>query len=495
MDLIGIDGCRGGWVAARSQVNFGDLRFEVIETLGEVFDQARRGEACVAIDVPIGLNDGQPRVCDIEARKLLSRRHKSSIFPAPARCCLRASQPEDYLLACRLSRAAGGKSLSRQAHSILPKIDEVDQLIDADLQRRSVRETHPEVAFAALAGRGLRHSKKERDGEVERLELLERCGVVLDIDKIRVQLGRGNVTRDDIIDASVCLVTAQASQRGDLVVLPASPPQDARGLRMEIVMPPSVWRSRSSVPRINYDEIAHLYDEPARDHQIDERLLAFIKERPLEHARVLDIGCGTGKQLTANYHHLRNLTLIGLDRSVGMLLVAQRHCRAVNWLQADGCALPLRSGCIDYVCSQFAHAHIADKRELLREVHRVLAARGRFVLMNIDPWAMPDWILYRYFPEAQARDQADFVPHGTLLELLREAGFYRVEALRDHREEQVSVREFFAFASARWRASQFTAIPDAAYQSGLERLSKRVQQPDAETERSSFCLMTYIADK
>lgn len=32
--------------------------------------------------------------------------------------------------------------------------------------------------------------------------------------------------------------------------------------------------------RVNYDQIAHLYDEPVRDHDVDPTLLAFLAERP-----------------------------------------------------------------------------------------------------------------------------------------------------------------------------------------------------------------------
>lgn len=56
--------------------------------------------------------------------------------------------------------------------------------------------------------------------------------------------------------------------------------------------------------RVNYDKIAHLYDEPLRDYGVDGNLLAFVTERPdidPSSLAVLDVGCGTGKQQTANW--------------------------------------------------------------------------------------------------------------------------------------------------------------------------------------------------
>jgi ubiquinone/menaquinone biosynthesis C-methylase UbiE len=51
------------------------------------------------------------------------------------------------------------------------------------------------------------------------------------------------------------------------------------------------------MPRVNYDRIAPLYDEPERDHPLDSNLFEFLaaNDHP-EPVRVLDVGCGTGKQ-------------------------------------------------------------------------------------------------------------------------------------------------------------------------------------------------------
>jgi predicted RNase H-like nuclease len=112
----------------------------------------------------------------------------------------------------------------------------VDELIDVDLQR-NIREGHPEVTFACLAGRVIQSAKKTREGEHERLELLRVCGLMLDVEDVRLRLGRGVVARDDIVDAAACLVTAYAWFQDKLKVLPDVVCLDPRGLRMEIVAP------------------------------------------------------------------------------------------------------------------------------------------------------------------------------------------------------------------------------------------------------------------
>ena len=84
--LCGIDGCRGGWVIARAAADLSDLSFEVAPDLDAIF---ARGIDSLAIDIPIGVPDNEPRVCDAAARQLLRWPRSSSVFSPPARQALR----------------------------------------------------------------------------------------------------------------------------------------------------------------------------------------------------------------------------------------------------------------------------------------------------------------------------------------------------------------------------------------------------------------------
>jgi ubiquinone/menaquinone biosynthesis C-methylase UbiE len=138
--------------------------------------------------------------------------------------------------------------------------------------------------------------------------------------------------------------------------------------------------------RVNYDEIAHLYDaQPYRGRSADAELLAFAAERDGVDLAILDIGCGTGNQLIANRSALPQAWCVGLDRSIGMLRQARSKVRQTAWVQAEGEALPFAVGSFDFVCSQFAFHHIGDKAGMLRVVFSVLRPGGRFVLHNMCP--------------------------------------------------------------------------------------------------------------
>ncbi len=248
--------------------------------------------------------------------------------------------------------------------------------------------------------------------------------------------------------------------------------------------------------RVDYDAVAHLYDEPLRDHTADAGLITFLHGRDTgTPARILDIGCGTGKQLAANRAQLPHLRMIGVDRFSGMLRIAQRRSAGVDWLQGDGAALPLASASVDYATCQYAYPHVGRTDRLIAEVFRVLRPGGRFVMVNIDPWAMPGWLLYRFFPEAEELDRQDFVTVDRFVDLMTAAGFAGVTVTRQDKSVRQTLADFLGYASARHRTSHFIAMSDAAYEAGLERLRRAVEQDDGSEQRSAFAVVTIAGER
>lgn len=230
MKRIGIDGCRGGWLLALGDEEPGALSFALVGDLAPIFAEAEARRAVIAIDIPIGLGDSEGRRCDAEARKLLGSR-ASSVFTAPSRAALAGGS---YLEACDLNEAACGKRLSQQAYGILKSIAAVDRLMRPDLQGL-IREVHPEVTLAVVAGGGIQEPKKTPAGHAVRLAVLERLGIEPDVERVRDAFGRGKVAPDDVLDACIALVTAYRLIAGEARVLPEGWTQhDTRGLRMEM---------------------------------------------------------------------------------------------------------------------------------------------------------------------------------------------------------------------------------------------------------------------
>ncbi|NPA48976.1 MAG: DUF429 domain-containing protein [Thermodesulfobacteria bacterium] len=224
--LVGIDGCRRGWLAVEGSFEpekgtFRGEKAELVEDLGKILDLPAR---VFAIDMPLGLpDDFTPggRECDRLARKLLGPRRGSIFTPPPARALLFTSYQD--------LRAAGIK-ISRQSFNLLPKMKELREI----LRKRSstpLFETHPELVFLILAGEPL-PSKHTPEGFEKRFELLQGLGLFRDLTRHLRDLPR--LYRKDLLDAYACLMAAKRILEGTARVIPADPPRDALGLPMGI---------------------------------------------------------------------------------------------------------------------------------------------------------------------------------------------------------------------------------------------------------------------
>jgi SAM-dependent methyltransferase len=206
---------------------------------------------------------------------------------------------------------------------------------------------------------------------------------------------------------------------------------------------------------------------------------------------VLDVGCGTGKQLAADRDVLPEALLVGVDPFANMLRVAHERCPAVAWVRADGTELPFADEAFDHVTNQFSYQHVAGRERLFAEIRRVVRPGGRFVLTNIDPWLMDDWIIYRYFPAARERDRADFLPIDALVDVLQEAGFTRIRYDRRVERSDEDLSEAVAYCEARHRTSQLMVIKDRDYEAGLDRL--RRDAAGGGTAPTELCWLTVVA--
>ncbi len=75
--------------------------------------------------------------------------------------------------------------------------------------------------------------KKTAEGRALRLSLLVRTGLG-GVAALMDRLPRRQAGPDDVLDAAACALAARDMLSGRATRLPAAPPVDARGLRMEI---------------------------------------------------------------------------------------------------------------------------------------------------------------------------------------------------------------------------------------------------------------------
>lgn len=229
-DVVGIDGCRDGWVVVR--LHDGQLAdVHVAPTLRAALDPR---PDVVAIDIPIGLRD-RPREADAAARAALPGR-AASVFSAPARCVVDGhldGSLSDHAAATARSVARTGAGLSMQAWRLVPKIAQADALV-GEWPADRLLEVHPEVAFATLLGE-VPPRKTSWPGFAVRRTALGEVGIVLP-DRFPGDLG---AAPDDVVDAAVCAWVADGRAAGlPLLQLPDRPTQRDRGRPLTIVARP-----------------------------------------------------------------------------------------------------------------------------------------------------------------------------------------------------------------------------------------------------------------
>lgn len=243
---VGIDACRGGWCAV-ALGPAGAQKLEVFARVDEVWESLIDADLLL-IDIPIGLSEKGVRECDVLARRTLGRRG-ASVFAPPCRAAL-AERTYREALASNFERT--GRRLSIQSWNIIPKIAEADRFLSrTPAARGRLRESHPEVCFAALAGRPMDRPKKDSQGFLQRLAVLQLYlpQAMQIVEQALARYPRRTLSRDDILDALVLAVSA-ALPAERLASLPAHPPRDSHGLPMEILhpvfRPPKDWEGEKN---------------------------------------------------------------------------------------------------------------------------------------------------------------------------------------------------------------------------------------------------------
>jgi predicted RNase H-like nuclease len=219
--VVGVDGCPSGWVAV--ELTDGEVsRVAVAATLGDVVDRGR-AYAAMAADIPIGLVDGA-RDADLAARQMLPGR-AASVFSAPPLAVVEAWRRgvvTTHAEATAFARRVAGKGMSQQAWRLVPKVAEADELVAGGIP---IREVHPELAFAVVAGEVLPR-KRSWAGLTAREQLLTRLGLRLpprfDGDHLAAP--------DDVLDAAICAWVADGAATGTpLLEIPSATGQTAHG--------------------------------------------------------------------------------------------------------------------------------------------------------------------------------------------------------------------------------------------------------------------------
>lgn len=147
-----------------------------------------------------------------------------------------------------------------------------------------------------------------------------------------------------------------------------------------------------------YNEIAlHFSQTRYKPWPIVER---FLKAQP-DYAVGIDVGCGNGKYLCIN----PKLTLIGLDRSHGLVACAQENSRNQSLLAvADGLHLPHPSGRFDFAISIAVIHHFASEDRRIDAIRHILLKLRPGAPLLVYCWALEQATSRRGYKEGDDQD-------------------------------------------------------------------------------------------
>ena len=201
--VIGIDGCKAGWIIAKTLENE-SISFQIIKNLN---DLKRINVSHIGIDIPLQLSHTGKRFAEIEARSLLKNR-ACTIFTPPTLNALRA---KNYMDACEVNFKECGKRISKQSWNLFPKIKEAQEFLDnKSINKLRVFEVHPELSFMAMNDMSLVQASKKTDiGREIRIKLIQKFFPKFSFESVRNEYKKNQALDDDILDSVSVLWSTQ----------------------------------------------------------------------------------------------------------------------------------------------------------------------------------------------------------------------------------------------------------------------------------------------
>jgi ubiquinone/menaquinone biosynthesis C-methylase UbiE len=144
-------------------------------------------------------------------------------------------------------------------------------------------------------------------------------------------------------------------------------------------------------------------------------------------ARVIDIGCGTGKYalLLASETEAQ---VFATDLSWTMVEKGQQRDNAkhISWSLSDACRLQFVDESFDTALLFLVLHVVKDSKKTLQEAYRILRPGGHCLILAHSHSQIDRQTIFRLFPEARKLNKRRMLSLTKLKELVREIGFHHI---------------------------------------------------------------------
>lgn len=182
-----------------------------------------------------------------------------------------------------------------------------------------------------------------------------------------------------------------------------------------------------------FEELGENFEAFMSDYDVERRLSLIFDELladcTLEGARVLEVGCGTGRFTMELVR--RGADLVALDIGLGLVEKSSRSS-SCSGTAASACCLPFADESFDVIVSSECIEHTPSPEEAIAEMARVCRPGGRVCLTTPNRLWYPVLWLSQVLRVRKFAGPERWIWPGTAVELLRERGFDEIKVSGCH---------------------------------------------------------------
>jgi predicted RNase H-like nuclease len=224
--MIGIDGCKKGYMIA--QISNQKISFRFEENLESIKDY----QGLILIDVPCGCPSNKEEIRPEPLIRQLVKGRASSVFNVPA---LQTLNTKDYQEANKINREILGKGLSKQSFHIIPIIKDINNFILSN-PYLNIHESFPELIFTKFLGHPCKYSKHKEEGKQERINCLKEIFPWISQDLEDTFNSLPKSTHLDVIDAAALACCATLIDQVKYSTIPRDFQKNSQGIDMKVMI-------------------------------------------------------------------------------------------------------------------------------------------------------------------------------------------------------------------------------------------------------------------